>query len=340
MIKSILLATAAVALLSPIAAQAYELPIRGDDLAAGERFSTFVHTGGIQAEGKDIGVRRNLGGGKWSGLKASGADKKVLANWLVYGKPVYAMAAGTVVSCWRNAPENTPGSYHPAYTAGKISGGGNHFWVMQDDGVKTLYAHMQTGSVPANLCPNNAALFDDKGEAKVTNGVRVKAGQMLGRIGNSGASEGGPHLHVHMEKAGKPMVMTFSRGMTTPFVDGKTTLDGPWTRLAGKALPNRSILIWPARQAGSYTFNGIQSGDYQRLVEHLADSGTMPNLITCASGGATYNSKWVPSQGQWSTHHGINGALAAEKNAFYTHQGFQRTSSYTCGPVSVAVWRK
>lgn len=331
---------AAMALTTAGAAQAYELPLRGDDLAAGERYSTFVHTGGIQAEGNDIGVRKHLGGGQWTGLNAKGADKKVLSNWLVYGKPIYAMASGTVVSCWRNAPQNTPGSYHPSYTAGKISGGGNHLWILQDDGVMTLYAHAQTGSIPAAICPNDAALFDNKDEQKVKNGARVTTGQFLGKIGNSGASEGGPHLHVHMQKDGKPVPMTFAHGMTTPYVAGETTLEGPWTRLSGKMIPKGDVLLWPARPKGTYTFNGIDGGAYQGLAEHMYDSGVMPTLITCESNGASYNSNWVPSQGQWSTHHGMSKAVAAEKNAFYTHQGFKRTSSYTCGSATVAVWRK
>src|SRR5437660_10408902 len=44
----------------PIAAQPYELPLRANDLAVGERFNTFVHEAGIQGEGKDIGVRRYI----------------------------------------------------------------------------------------------------------------------------------------------------------------------------------------------------------------------------------------------------------------------------------------
>lgn len=344
------LAASIVGTLLPIAAQAYQLPLRGDDLAPGERFSTFVHAAGIQAEGKDIGARRHKSDSNWPWLKTDGADAKTLGNWIVYGKKVYAMAAGTVVGCWRNAPENVPGSYHPDYVAKKVVGGGNHLWILQDDGVYALYAHMQPGSISSNLCPHEDRLLKDTSfgspnpdilpEAKVVGGAKIKAGQFLGKVGNSGASKGGPHLHVHMEKGGKPMPMSFARGLTTPFTDGKASLDGPWTRLAGKAMPKASILFWPPRPIGNYTFNGTKGADYQRLFDHLADSGVMPKIITCTSDGATYNSQWVPSQGQWASHHGMSAATAAAKHAFYVGQGFTRTSSYTCGSVSVAVWRK
>ena len=66
----------------------------------------------------------------------------------------------------------------------------------------------------------------------------------------------------------------------------------------------------------------------------------MPNLVTCTFGGATYNSTWVPSKGQWASHHGMSAVTAMAKHVLYTAQGYQRTSSFTCGTVSVAVWRK
>ncbi|HWW28183.1 MAG TPA: M23 family metallopeptidase [Caulobacter sp.] len=332
------------------AAETYRLPLSGADLATGERFSTFVHTGGIQAEGKDIGARRNKGGKDWSGLRTDGADRKVLSNWQVYGKPFYAMASGVVIGCWRNAPENVPGSYHPDYEAKKIAGGGNHLWIRQDDGVVALYAHAQPGSIPSNLCPHEAKLLVDNSitqgnpdirkEAVVENGARVKAGQFLGKVGNSGASGSGPHLHVHMEKDGKPVVMTFVHGLTTPNPEGKADPNGPWTPLNGKAMPKADILFWPPRPTGQYTFNGVQGAAYQSLFDHMVDSGQMPDVLTCKSNGATYNSTWVPSQGAWRSHHGMSAAVAAAKHAAYTQQGFKRTSSFTCGSVSVAVWRK
>jgi hypothetical protein len=337
--------------LLPLTAQAYDLPLRANDLKIGELYSTFVHKGGIQAEGKDIGARRRVSDSNWPALKADSADAKVLSNWIVYGKPFYAMAAGTVVGCWRNAPENVPGNKDVYEKAKKFAGGGNHLWILQDDGVYALYAHAQPGSIPASICPHNAELFtgtngtgighspDIEREAKVTNGARVKAGQFLGKAGNSGSSDG-PHLHVHMEKDGKPVVMKFAQGMTTPFTGGKAKFSGPWTKLAGNKMPDAEILFWPRHNVGNYTFNGTPGKEYQGLFDHMADSGMMPNLITCKSNGATYNATWIPSQGKWLSFHGMSASEAAAKHTQLTGQGFKRTSSYTCGSVSVAVWRK
>ena len=332
---------------------AYTMPLSANDLAVNERFETFSHASGfqgIQALGKDFRARWHKSDNDWPEGKP--ADK-VLSHWIVYNKPFYAMAAGTVVGAWRNAPENTPGSLHPDYKAGKFAGGGNHLWILQDDGVYALYAHAVPGSIPAALCPHNATLFtgvngkgdpppapDIEAEVKVTNGARVQAGQFLGRIGNSGASEGGPHLHVHMEKAGKPVPMQFEHGMSTPFVSGIGHFNGPWTKVARQALPNGNILVWAPHALGNYTFKGTPAGEFQGLFDHLADSGMMPALISCKSNGATYDSTWVAAEGSWIAHFGMSAVDAGMKHAKYTSEGFQRTSSFTCGSVTVAVWRK
>ena len=174
----------------------------------------------------------------------------------------------------------------------------------------------------------------------VTGGAAIAQGQQLGVIGNSGASKGGPHLHVHMEKDGKPVVINFDRGMTTPFATSWASLDGPWTGLKGKPLPKATILFWPPRPVGNYTFNGTRVEEYGRLFAHMSDSGMMPDQITCASGGLTYNVNWVPAAGQWLSHHRMNAAEAVTLHANYTKQGFTRTSSFTCGAFTAAVWRK
>jgi hypothetical protein len=349
--KYVVPAALSLAMLIPATALAQRLPLRGSDLADNERYYTFVHAGGgDQAEGKDIGARRQTPEGTWKVLKDGATDGKILSNWVVYGKPFYAMAAGKVIGCWRNAPENTPGSLHPDFVAKKFAGGGNFLWILQDDGAIALYAHARPGSIPSSLCPHNAKLFTGKTgegpegviepEAQVVNGARVEAGTKLGEIGNAGSSSDAPHLHVHLTKNHKaPLPMMFDRGLTMPY-SANAGLDGPWTPISGKTLPAAEILLWPPRPVGNYTFNGIKKADYQRLVEHLRDGGQMPNFITCTSNGATYNSNWIPATSQWASFHNMSPATAAAKHAEYTQKGYKRTSSYTCGTVSVAVWTK
>jgi Peptidase family M23 len=339
----------ALLLAAPAIAAPYSMPLRGNDLSPGERFGTGIHASGIQAEGQDIGGRRHVSNADWPSLVAGKADTKINDNYIIHGKPFYAMADGVVIGCWRNAPENIPGEKRPEVATGRIAGGGNHLWIRQDDGVTALYAHAIPGSIPATLCPHNDTLLSDttiiKGNpdirksTQVTNGAHVKVGQMLGRVGNSGSSSG-PHLHIHMERDDKPVKITFDRGLTTPFDDGKANINGPWTPIAGKQLPRATILVWPPYALGTWTFNGIKDEDYQRHFDHMANSGEMLALVTCKNNGATYDTKWVPASGQWVSFFGMTPAIAAARQAEFTGKGYTRVSNYNCGSRSVAVWRK
>lgn len=346
--------------IAPAVTLAQELPFRGNDLLAGERFATSVHAvTGEQDEGKDVGVVRHTGSNKWTLLKQGKTALTVNTNHLAYGKPIYAMLPGRVVGCWRNVPENPPPNLHANYKLGRIPGNGNHVKILQDDGRTTTYAHFQPGTVPTALCPHNTQYVNAKKDAagnperykdgtivadtkptEVTNGARVATGQKIGKIGNSGSSSA-PHLHVHIQEAnGAPSVMRFARGLTTPFPNYIASLDGPWTPLAGGALPKADILIWPPRPAGNVTWNGVDDSAFQRTFEHFVDSGMMPDTISCRNNGATYDSTWVPAQGAFIAHHRMSAQEFSTKKATYQEQGWRVVSQYQCGLVFAAVWRK
>jgi hypothetical protein len=333
-------------------ALAIEFPIHANDLVPGERISTTVHGtgGGPQTGAHDLLLQRWISDNNWSRLKAGQTDESVNSNYLIYKKPVYAMAGGTVIGCWRNAPENSGHNQRPAVLGSKkILLQGNHLWIQQADGNIALYAHAPTGDIPASLCPHNAEFLTGTAlggpvptqpEATVTGGATVTAGQLLYHVGNSGNSSE-PHLHVHLVNASNAwQPMKFARGMTTPFNNGTASLNGPWTRLQGNALPMASILVWPPHPVGNWTYNGIDGPAYQRVFDHFVDSGMMLDTSSCKNNGATYDTTWIPAKGYWVSHHGMSVADHAAKNALYTSQGYKQTSVYTCGSVMVAIWRK
>lgn len=348
----VILAAVMLAAVSSASSQAIEFPIHANDLNAGERIVTVVHAtgGGPQTGAKDLRILRRVADNDWKVLKDGKTDESINSNYLIYKRPVYAMAAGTVVACWRNSPENTGHNQRPEVLGSKkIYLQGNHLWVKQTDGRYVLYAHAPTGDIPASLCPHNGTFLTgtaqggptwNEPEAAVANGATITAGQLLYHVGNSGNSSE-PHLHVHMVNSSNTwQPMKLARGQTTPFNNNTASLDGPWTGLTGNALPMATILVWPPHPIGNWTYNGIEASAYQRVFDHFVDSGEMADTVSCKNNGASYDTTWIPAKGSWISHHGMSIADHAVKNAQYKKQGYKETSVYTCGTVMATIWRK
>lgn len=94
-----------------------------------------------------------------------------------YDQPVYAVADGTVVAAVDKFPNQIP--YKNAGTDRYSWPAGNCVVEGLGGGCYGLYAHLKPGSV------------------KVKSGDRVKRGDIIGYLGNSGNSTG-PHLHFHV----------------------------------------------------------------------------------------------------------------------------------------------
>lgn len=307
----------------------YDLPLLANDLAPGHRnyVGKTIHSdSGSQMWGYDVGQMKYDGDKKtWSEVKSStnwNAPKN--SDYYVYGQPVYAAGAGRVIRCWRNAPEN-PRPYssamgdsfdeafedrdwlHAQWRAKRMSGGGNHLLVEEANGDLVLYAHAQPGTIPTALCPHNAQLFsqaDASGESDVPEAQQatIAAGQFLYKIGNSGNSSA-PHLHIHKQNAdGDPIQFRFRRGLSTPVTGGNKADINKWASFSGQPIPSGPILFWPpTKLGGEYARHGYGADDFQRLFDHLANSGFQPEWIDGYSvGGKPYlNFVWRPASAEW-----------------------------------------
>jgi murein DD-endopeptidase MepM/ murein hydrolase activator NlpD len=126
------------------------------------------------------------------------------SSYFNYGQPVLAVGAGRVVDAVDRYPDQIPN--HNVHVRTE-AGDGNHVIIKLGNGVFAAYAHLKPGSV------------------RVRVGQRVRAGQVLGQLGNSGETTG-PHLHFQLMT--RPSVAD-SDGL--PFMLDQFRLDGHLTSL-------------------------------------------------------------------------------------------------------------
>ena len=122
----------------------------------------------------------------WVKLDASNktfsGDSLKNSSYYAYGNDALAVADGIVTEVKDSIPENVPGVNSRAVPITLETVGGNHVIVDIGGGHYAFYAHLQPGSIRVKL------------------GARVKRGQVLGLVGNSGNSTE-PHLHFHVSDA-------------------------------------------------------------------------------------------------------------------------------------------
>jgi murein DD-endopeptidase len=113
-------------------------------------------------------------------------DARDNRSYHAYGAEALAVADGVVTAMKDGIPQNVPGidSHAVAITMETIAG--NHVIVDIGQGRYALYAHLQPGSL------------------RVKVGDRVRRGQVLALVGNSGNTTE-PHLHFHLTDASSPL---------------------------------------------------------------------------------------------------------------------------------------
>jgi len=98
-----------------------------------------------------------------------------------YGQEIHAVADGVVMDARNDIPSNVPFQELPPVSLVTVAGN-NVVQEIGDTGVYALYAHMIPGSVRVKI------------------GDKVKKGDVLGLLGNTGNSDA-PHLHFHLDRS-------------------------------------------------------------------------------------------------------------------------------------------
>ena len=123
-------------------------------------------------------------------------------SWYCYGQPVLAVADGTVIATESSLDDQPVGTLPDPKTITLQTVDGNHVILDLGNGVYAFYAHLVKGSVA------------------VEPGDRVRKGQELGRLGNSGNTSA-PHLHFHLMNGPSAIASD-----SLPYVFESFTLEG------------------------------------------------------------------------------------------------------------------
>jgi Peptidase family M23 len=145
----------------------------------------------------------------WEQLDSSGriysGPREKLESYPIFGKPAIAVADAIVVSTTDRYPEQVPGKFPTNILVEQADGnsvvldlGGHRY---------ALYAHLQPGSI------------------KVHPGDRVKLGQVLALVGDTGNSIV-PHLHFHVMDSPSPLT---SNGLPYEIDNFQITARSPGT---------------------------------------------------------------------------------------------------------------
>jgi len=150
-------------------------------------------------------------------------DERDNGSHHAYGKEVLAVANGIVVTAKDGLPDNVPGhneGFHPAMPITFDTLAGNTVTLDLNNGQFAYYCHLQPNSL------------------RVKAGDRVRRGQVLAKIGNSGDSRG-PHLHFEVTNSPK-----FLAGEGVPYlIDQYRVKSGDGWQDHTRELPLRDMLI-------------------------------------------------------------------------------------------------
>jgi hypothetical protein len=138
-----------------------------------------------------------------------------LTGYPGFGEPIHAVADGTVVNLYNDAAEQVPGEPKGVTPA---SIGGNMLVIDIGGGNFAFYAHLQPGSLKVKL------------------GDRVRTGQVIAKLGNTGNTTA-PHLHFHVMDGPSPLAGNSLPYVFTSFTGTGRAIDSSWDSAFANGTP-------------------------------------------------------------------------------------------------------
>ncbi len=321
--------------------EAFQLPFKTSDLKKDEywRGGSTHGSGGGQVFAYDFGVD-GYSNESWSG-NLPGKDGTENNHKRVWGKKIYAMAAGKIEGFDNDEPNNPK----PGVKVETQNVGGNYFQI-NHGGIIAKYSHFQKGSLSSKL---------------LSVGASVTKGQFLGLAGNSGNSSG-PHLHIHISNKanGAFLPLLFKNGYvigTKRYTEPSSNVN--WSALKKQGIPGfagSKSLIYPSTKHPycSYSKNlkqigrhGIPEKKYQSVVDKIWTCGFYPYWIDAydVNGKTYFNVIFrLSTAAKWATKHGMSRSSYQKQFDKFKKAGYRLTlvdSYISNGKVRyTAIWIK
>jgi Peptidase family M23 len=163
-----------------------------------------------------------------AGNRIYSGPREKLESYTIFGQPALAVADAIVAAVTTGLPEQTPGKYPVNIPIDQADG--NAVILDLGDHRFALYAHLQSESI------------------HLRRGDRVKKGQVIGLVGNSGNSVA-PHLHFHVMSSELSLA---SNGLPYEIDDFNITAKSPGTKAFDEAEANGTPLaITPVSPAAA-----------------------------------------------------------------------------------------
>src|SRR4051795_8629062 len=201
---------------SPTQRGAYDFPLNDSDLPKDTYWGNFERTDSTSHHHSDLpqyyaydilGYKFDSSSKQWVTHPAN-SDATNNASYYAWNKPLRAIGNGTVIECRRSLADNTPGVMDSAHRFG------NAVWIKLDTGEVVAYAHTKQFSIPTSVCPTESVSLADAATPVHAQAVRGYAGEVTGRIGNTGNTSE-PHVHMQLV-ATPPFDEDDSNSLSTP----------------------------------------------------------------------------------------------------------------------------